>query len=120
MYGYIDRLHVPGLFRTFDFPSPDATSPQRDSTTVPQQALFLLERAGEQDDLLFEGAELLPGIEGDGVEHALQAAGGSARRRVIRPDRRGRQCGHAFTLWRDKRVHTGRGVASAGRAAGDA
>jgi hypothetical protein len=42
LYGYLDRLHVPGLWRTFDFPSPDATSPQRDSTTVPQQALFLM------------------------------------------------------------------------------
>src|SRR5262249_53906033 len=30
------------LLRTFDFPSPDATSPQRDATTVPQQALFLM------------------------------------------------------------------------------
>src|SRR5678815_5349818 len=32
----------PGLFRTFDFASPDTTSPQRFSTTVPQQALFLM------------------------------------------------------------------------------
>ncbi len=42
VYGYIDRLNLPNLFRTFDFPSPDATSPQRDATTVPQQALFLM------------------------------------------------------------------------------
>jgi hypothetical protein len=42
LYGFLDRLNVPGLFRTFDFPSPDATSPQRASTTVPQQALFLM------------------------------------------------------------------------------
>jgi len=42
MYAHLDRLNVPGLFRTFDFPSPDATSPQRDSTTVPQQALYLM------------------------------------------------------------------------------
>jgi hypothetical protein len=42
VYGFLDRLNVPGLFRTFDFPSPDATSPQRDTTTVPQQALFLM------------------------------------------------------------------------------
>jgi hypothetical protein len=42
LYGYLDRLNVPGLYRTFDFPSPDATSPQRDATTVPQQALFLM------------------------------------------------------------------------------
>jgi len=42
MYAHLDRLNVPGLFRTFDFPSPDATSPQRDSTTVPQQALYFM------------------------------------------------------------------------------
>jgi hypothetical protein len=42
VYGFLDRLNVPGLYRSFDFPSPDATSPQRDTTTVPQQALFLM------------------------------------------------------------------------------
>jgi hypothetical protein len=42
LYGHLDRLNVPGLFRTFDFPSPDATSPQRDTTTVAPQALFLM------------------------------------------------------------------------------
>jgi hypothetical protein len=42
LYGFIDRQNLPGLFRTFDFASPDATSPQRYQTTVPQQALFLL------------------------------------------------------------------------------
>jgi hypothetical protein len=42
VYGLIDRLNLPGIFRTFDFPSPDATSPKRDSTTVAPQALFLM------------------------------------------------------------------------------
>jgi hypothetical protein len=42
VYGYLDRLNLPGLYRTFDFPSPDATSPQRDTTTVAPQALFLM------------------------------------------------------------------------------
>jgi mono/diheme cytochrome c family protein len=42
LYGFLDRLQVPGLYRTFDFPSPDTSSPRRDSTTVPQQALFLM------------------------------------------------------------------------------
>ena len=42
MYGFIDRQNLPGLFRTFDFASPDATISQRYQTTVPQQALFLL------------------------------------------------------------------------------
>jgi hypothetical protein len=42
VYGFIDRQNLPGLFRTFDFASPDTTSPQRYNTTVPQQALFLM------------------------------------------------------------------------------
>ena len=42
VYGFIDRQNLPGVFRTFDFASPDATSPQRLATTVPQQALFLM------------------------------------------------------------------------------
>src|SRR5205085_4280487 len=42
IYGFIDRQNLPSLFRSFDFASPDAHSPQRYSTTVPQQALFLM------------------------------------------------------------------------------
>jgi hypothetical protein len=42
VYGFIDRSNMPGVFRTFDLPNPDATSPQRYQTTVPLQALFLM------------------------------------------------------------------------------
>jgi hypothetical protein len=42
VYGFIDRQNLPGVFRTFDFANPDATLPQRYQTTVPQQALFLM------------------------------------------------------------------------------
>jgi hypothetical protein len=42
IYGFVERQNLPGLFRTFDFASPDTTSPQRFATTVPQQALFLM------------------------------------------------------------------------------
>jgi hypothetical protein len=42
VYGFIDRQNLPGLFRTFDFANPDVTSPQRFATTVPQQALYLM------------------------------------------------------------------------------
>jgi hypothetical protein len=41
VYGIIDRQNLPGLFRTFDFASPDAHTPVRFTTAVPQQALFL-------------------------------------------------------------------------------
>lgn len=42
IYAMIDRQNLPALFRTFDFASPDTHSPGRYFTTVPQQALFLL------------------------------------------------------------------------------
>ncbi len=42
LYGLVERQNLPGLFRTFDFASPDIHNPQRFITTVPQQALFLL------------------------------------------------------------------------------
>ena len=42
LYLHIDRLQVPGLFRQFDFPSPDATAAKRDVTTTPLQALWLM------------------------------------------------------------------------------
>jgi hypothetical protein len=42
LYGFIDRQNLPGLFRTFDLASPDTSTPQRHSTTVPQQSLFLM------------------------------------------------------------------------------
>jgi cytochrome c553 len=42
LYGLVDRQNLPGLFRTFDFASPDATAPKRFETTVPQQALYMM------------------------------------------------------------------------------
>ncbi len=42
VYGFVERQNLPGIFRTFDFASPDATSARRFYTTVPQQALFFL------------------------------------------------------------------------------
>jgi hypothetical protein len=42
IYGFIDRQNLPGLLRAFDFASPDTSSSQRFQTTVPQQALFMM------------------------------------------------------------------------------
>ncbi|MEC8553596.1 MAG: PSD1 and planctomycete cytochrome C domain-containing protein [Planctomycetota bacterium] len=42
VYAYIDRQNLPPVFRTFDLASPDAHSPGRSQTTVPQQGLFML------------------------------------------------------------------------------
>lgn len=42
LYGLVDRQNLSGTLRAFDFAIPDSHSPQRFNTTVPQQALFLL------------------------------------------------------------------------------
>ena len=42
VYGLIDRTNFPGTMRTFDVASPDQHAPKRFETSVPQQALFLM------------------------------------------------------------------------------
>ena len=42
VYGFIERQNLPNFFRTFDFAGPDTHAPSRPYTTVPQQALFLM------------------------------------------------------------------------------
>ena len=50
IYAYISREEPSGLMRSFDFSNPEQHTPQRSLTTVPQQALFLLNSpfVGEQ------------------------------------------------------------------------
>jgi hypothetical protein len=42
VYGNIDRQDLPNLLRVFDFASPDQSQAERPRTTVPQQALFMM------------------------------------------------------------------------------
>ncbi|WP_425616992.1 PSD1 and planctomycete cytochrome C domain-containing protein [Anatilimnocola sp. NA78] len=42
VFGSIDRQDLPNIFRVFDIASPDSSTPRRPRTTVPQQALFLM------------------------------------------------------------------------------
>ena len=42
IYGNIDRQDLPNLLRVFDFASPDQSQAERPRTSVPQQALFLM------------------------------------------------------------------------------
>jgi hypothetical protein len=42
VYGFINRAALPEFFNTFDFAPPDISSPKREMTTVPQQALYLM------------------------------------------------------------------------------
>jgi hypothetical protein len=42
IYGDIDRQNVPGMFLVFDFANPEQHTPKRSTTTVAQQALFMM------------------------------------------------------------------------------
>jgi hypothetical protein len=42
VYGFVDRLNLSGLLMSFDFANPTAHAPGRHFTTVPQQALFMM------------------------------------------------------------------------------
>ena len=42
VYGYVDRSDLPEVFNHFDFANPDLPSGHRHQTTVPQQALYLM------------------------------------------------------------------------------
>ena len=42
VYGWVDRQKLPGVFRVFDFASPDASTGKRPNTMVPQRALYML------------------------------------------------------------------------------
>jgi hypothetical protein len=55
LYGFVDRMNLPGLYRAFDFPSPAATSSGRDTTTIPPQALYLMNH-----QFVRQAAERLP------------------------------------------------------------
>jgi mono/diheme cytochrome c family protein len=80
VYGFIDRQNLPGVFRTFDFASPDATTPQRFTTTVPQQALFLMNSPFviEQARLFAARPELTSLTEEQRIDRMLRLARGRA------------------------------------------
>lgn len=42
VYGFIDRANLPSFLRSFDLASPDVSTGMRIETSVPQQALFLM------------------------------------------------------------------------------
>jgi len=42
LYGFVDRRNLPELYSQFDFANPDVTTGKRYETTVPQQALFMM------------------------------------------------------------------------------
>jgi hypothetical protein len=56
VYGMVDRAALPEMFRTFDFSNPDMSSGERIQTTVPQQALFMMNSpfVAEQVELMLK------------------------------------------------------------------
>lgn len=68
LYGLIDRQFLPGTLRMFDFANPDLHIPQRSDTTVPQQALFLmnhessLQQSRELSRLIATGTDQHAGV----------------------------------------------------------
>ncbi len=76
VYGLIDRQDLPSLFRVFDFASPDASTPERPRTTVPQQALFLMNSPFviEQAKALAARPEMTSGEPTDRVNALYRAA----------------------------------------------
>ena len=68
VYGFIDRQNLDGLYRTFDFAVPDATSPRRFVTTVPQQALFLMNSPFLHDQARRLAASVRPDASADPSE----------------------------------------------------
>jgi hypothetical protein len=73
VYGFIDRQNLPGLLRTFDFANPDTSNPQRYETTVPQQALFLMNSPFviEQTRGLVQRGEVATAKDGEARVRAL-------------------------------------------------
>jgi hypothetical protein len=72
VYGLIDRQFLPGTLRMFDFANPDLHIPQRSETSVPQQALFLLNHR-----LVIDRAEAL-------ANKASREKAASASERIVR------------------------------------
>ncbi len=64
IYAFIDRNNFSSLLRTFDYPSPDASNPQRPQTIVPQQALFGL-NSPFVEELARDAARLASGTTPD-------------------------------------------------------
>lgn len=73
VYGFVERQNLPGIFRTFDFASPDTSSPRRFQTIVPQQALFFMNSplAVEQAKALVERPEIANAKDDRGKVRAL-------------------------------------------------
>ncbi len=77
VYAFVDRKTLPNLFRSFDFPDPNFSSPGRTTTTLPPQALFLLNSPFVVENAKSLAAPVLPKSEAekpDAVRKLYRAA----------------------------------------------
>jgi hypothetical protein len=73
IYGFIDRRNLPEMMNHFDFANPGMPSGKRHETTVPQQALFMMNSPlmVEVSRLLLDRPEMKPATADDKKIHAL-------------------------------------------------
>ncbi len=76
LYAYIDREDLPGLLASFDLPSPDASQAKRSQTTVPQQALYLM-----NSEFVIQQAKALAARTADGKTEDGKNRGWARRQR---------------------------------------
>lgn len=70
-YGLVDRQNLPGLFRAFDFASPDQSAARRPDTIVPQQALFAM----NSPFVLLQARSLVERVQHDPGPHGADGHG---------------------------------------------
>ena len=90
VYGFVERQNLPGIFRTFDFASPDTTSARRFQTTVPQQALFFMNSPFAIEDAMALAGRPEIAKAKDDAQRGAQALSASIRpaARSVRNDSR--------------------------------
>jgi hypothetical protein len=74
VYALIERQNLDSFFRTFDFAGPDSSSPKRFITTVPQQALFLMNHPFVQEESKLFADRFAEGLKNSPEATASQMA----------------------------------------------
>lgn len=92
VYAFVERQNIAAEVQTFDFANADTSTARRNSTTVPQQALFAM-----NSEFVMQRAHAL--AEHGSREHASDIVGGLYRRALGRePDQKERQLAAQFLV----------------------
>ncbi len=67
VYGYTDRFRIPALLRNFDVANPDTSIARRSETTVPLQALYLMNSGfvRQQAEAVLKRAEMVKAVNAE-------------------------------------------------------